>query len=283
MEAIDLLNLAQTDVTRPLPPSVLLAALQQPPFVSLPGSFNTRDLGLLPGSPIRPGLVYRSGGFLAPNLPAEAPAAIVGKLGIKRIFDLRSAKEHERQPDPAIAGAETVWTRPGEEDGVIKVEDFVEEGGAKGYAEMYMDLLRVYAGAFKAVLEYVRDCEAQGESGGFMFHCTAGRDRTGIMAGLLLSLAGASPETVALDYILSRIGTEPAREQLITLVLKGTGAESTEAPGFHNLCNLKISYWEAFVKVVEQEHGGFEGYVKRTLGFSDADLAKIKRNLVLEN
>jgi protein tyrosine/serine phosphatase len=103
------------------------------------------------------------------------------------------------------------------------------------------------------------------------------------MAGLLLSLAGASKETVALDYMLSRIGTEPAREQLIAFALKGSMAENTDAPGFHNLCNLRVSCWEAFVKTVESEYGGFEGYVTRTLGFSEDDVAKIKANLVLQN
>ncbi|KXX79302.1 Tyrosine-protein phosphatase [Madurella mycetomatis] len=283
MDHTILFNLAQTDVSQPLLPEILLPVLQQPPFVSLPGSFNTRDLGLLPGSPIRPGLAYRSGGFLTPDLPAEAAAAIVWKLGIKRIFDLRSVKEHERQPDPAIAGAEVVWTRPGEEDPLVNLEEFVEGEGEKGYANMYLDVLRVYAGAIKAVLEYVRDRDGSEESEAFMFHCAAGRDRTGIVAGLLLTLAGASPETVELDFLLSRIGTEPAREQLMAFAMQGSGARSVDAPGFHNLCNLKLSCWQAFVKAVEQEHGGFEGYVKGTLGFSDGDLAKIRRNLVLEN
>ncbi len=103
------------------------------------------------------------------------------------------------------------------------------------------------------------------------------------MAGLLLSLAGASAETIALDYILSRVGTEPAREQLLAFALKGSMAENTDAPGFHNLCSLRISCWEAFVKAAEEQYGGFEGYVTGTLGFSEADVAKIKANLVLPN
>lgn len=197
MDPTDLLTLAQMDVSQPLPPNILLPALQQPPFVSLPGSFNTRDLGLLPGSPIRPGLVYRSGGFLTPDLPAEAAAAIVGKLGIKRIFDLRSVKEHERQPDPAIAGTEVVWTRPGEEDPVVDLEDFVEGEGEKGYASMYLDLLRVYAGAIKAVLEDVRDWDGREESGAFMFHCAGEFDLSASGPSVAASVAELTPGPVA--------------------------------------------------------------------------------------
>jgi protein tyrosine/serine phosphatase len=103
------------------------------------------------------------------------------------------------------------------------------------------------------------------------------------MAALLLHLAGASPETIVLDLMLSRIGTEPAREQLLKFAMHGSMAPNMEAPGFRNLANLKVSSWEAFVKAVEAEYGGFEGYVTKTLGFSEEDVAKIRSNLVLQN
>jgi len=112
---------------------------------------------------------------------------------------------------------------------------------------------------------------------------TAGRDRTGVMAGILLTLAGADPNTIALDWTLTRIGSEPAREELIAFALKGSFAEDTEAPGFDNLVNLRVSCWEAFIEAAQEKYGGLEGYVTGTLGFSDEDVARIKDNLVLRN
>ncbi len=100
-----------------------------------------------------------------------------------------------------------------------------------------------------------------------------------MLGGLLLSLAGASSEDVTLDFLLSRIGTEPARELLLSFALRGTGAESQDAPGFYNLCSLKAKCWDAFAGAVGKEYGGFDGYVTKALGFSDEDLAKIKKNL----
>lgn len=95
----------------------------------------------------------------------------------------------------------------------------------------------------------------------------------------MLSLAGASADTVVLDFMLSRIGTEPAREQLLAFAMKGAGVDSIEAPGFYNLCSLRVSAWERFVEAVEREYGGWDGYVTNTLGFSEEDLVTIKRNL----
>ncbi|SPQ22116.1 12fb2916-9243-4fd9-b33b-56a64b7f9621 [Thermothielavioides terrestris] len=278
LSAADLLELASTDVSTPLPVAALRAALSSPPFVALPDTPNARDLGLVPGSPIRPGLAFRSGGFLQGLSPAGSAA--LAALGVRRIFDLRSVGEHARAPDPVVDGVEGVWVRPGEQDAVVSLDEFVEGHGERGFVNMYLNVLKVYAGGIRRLLEAVRD--GRGEEP-FLFHCTAGRDRTGVVAGLLLTLAGASRETVALDFILSRIGTEPAREQLLAFALHGSRAASVETPGFHNMLSLRISCWEAFVKAVETEYGGFEGYVTKTLGFSEEDLAKIRDNLVLKN
>lgn len=99
---------------------------------------------------------------------------------------------------------------------------------------------------------------------------------------MLLSLAGASPDTVALDFVLSQIGIEPVREQLLALLLEGFMATSPDVPGFYNVCKLRTSCWEVFVKGVESEYYGFDGYVIGVLGFSEVDLAKIKCDLVLQ-
>ena len=97
------------------------------------------------------------------------------------------------------------------------------------------------------------------------------------------TLAGASAETVALDWMLSRIGIEPVREQMIAFAKEGAMAATVEAAGFSNLANQKISCWNAFLSAIDSKYGGFEGYVTGTLGFTADDVAKIKRNLVLLN
>lgn len=134
--ALQLRSLAETDVRQAIPPDQLLPALRTPPFVLVPGTFNTRDLGLLDGvssveitktqplpspqpspassrsCPIRPGFIYRSGGLDQLRDHPEGQARLRDELGVRRIFDLRSRAEREAAPDPEISGVQGVWTVP---------------------------------------------------------------------------------------------------------------------------------------------------------------------------
>lgn len=94
--------------------------------------------------------------------------------------------------------------------------------------------------------------------------------------------------------MLSRIGSEPVRDQLEAFARLGAGvparqpgdspaavaaAVAAAPPGFLNLINLRVACWDAFLAALDKEHGGFEGYVTTYLGFSAADVATIKTNL----
>lgn len=285
-----LLKLAETDVDKPIPEGDVAAVLSNPPFLRISGTFNTRDLGRVPGSPIRPSYAFRSG-----MLECSGPnnlAALAQTHGIKWVFDLRSEIEQQQSPDPDIMGTRKVWI-PNLHEEPVDVRDFISGDGEEGYRKMYMNIMGAYGPSFRAILEHVRDRPEEP----FLFHCTCkhspellvrtwrltiskvGRDRTGIAAGLLMSLAGGSAETVALDYMLTRLGSEPVHEMLLTRALLETGCEDIEAPGFYNLCSLRMTSWDAFLKELQSVYGGFEGYVTSHLGFSKNEVEQIKKNL----
>lgn len=284
--AAQLRTLAETDVREIIPQEQLLQALQTPPFIHVPGTFNTRDLGLLTStSPrIRSGFLYRTGGLDLLGASPDGQALLRDKFGVRRIFDLRSKEEHAARPDPEIEGVEGIWLGS-EKAAKADPAAFVDGGGEKGCVAMYMEVLTLYKDIFREVLRSVRDRPDEG----IMFHCTAGRDRTGVLAGLLESLAGYDPEIVQTDYLLTRIGYEPMREHLLKFALRGAGVDANGGvdmaplyalPGFYNLVSLRASCWDAFIEAVGDEYDGFDGYATKLLGFSEDDLARIKRNLV---
>ncbi|CAK7204498.1 hypothetical protein SEUCBS139899_007255 [Sporothrix eucalyptigena] len=296
LSAAELLALSETDVTVRLTPEQFLPVLSQAPFVHVEGTFNARDIGKLPASTsnpsapsVRPGFVYRSG--MLAHLTDKGKATLANDLGVRRVFDFRSQSEHAKAPDPQLAEPVTmVWQETAEDTPHVSLAPFAEGFGEAGFAEMYLDVLKAYRPTVKQLLEHVRDRPEEP----FLFHCTAGRDRTGVLAGLLLTLAGVPADTIALDYMLSRIGSEPVRDQLEAFARMGAGiptrkpddtpeavaaAVSAAPPGFMNLINLRVICWNAFLDALEKEHGGFKGYVTKVLGFTEADIATIKKNL----
>lgn len=107
----------------------------------------------------------------------------------------------------------------------------------------------------------------------------AGRDRTGVVAGLLHALAASPADASTRDYMLSRIGTEPAREKLMHYAMSTLGIKDPETPGFYDLVSLRPVFWQRFQEALDEDFGGWDGYVTRGLGFSEGDLQKIKANL----
>lgn len=110
----------------------------------------------------------------------------------------------------------------------------------------------------------------------------AGRDRTGVLAGMLESLAGYDSSLIELDWLLSRVGCEPAKSKLMAFAAAASTLRPSvgqPGPGFANMISLTPSCWHAFVNFVGKEYGGFEGYATGVLGFEEDDLVRIKENL----
>ena len=108
--------------------------------------------------------------------------------------------------------------------------------------------------------------------------CLAGKDRTGVLAALILELAGASREFIAHDYALTRIGMEQAREELLSLLQKDMGC-GFEEPGIGEMVGVKGETMVRFLEWIEERWGGVEGYLRSELGFEDGDIRIIKENL----
>lgn len=162
----DLLKLVETDVSEAIPMEKFGPIVSQPPFVYIDGTFNSRDLGLIPDSLIRPGFAYRSG--LLSQLTDGGKATITDKLGIKRIFDMRSPEERDMAPEPALPGVESTWVESARPDSTIDLSKFIPGKGEAGYEDMYLEVIDIYRPTWKLILEHVRDRPQEP----FLMHCT---------------------------------------------------------------------------------------------------------------
>ncbi|CZR70062.1 uncharacterized protein PAC_19963 [Phialocephala subalpina] len=288
-----------------IPEAEVSRVLAANPFISIPEALNLRTIS----SPtLKPNLLFRSGSLS--HLSPAVLAPLKSTYGIRAIFDLRSKAEREKNPSPEIEGIETVWIpstadfgpkilSKEEEEGAekpkqvleaAKVEDFIQNEGKEGYVKMYGNVLETHAGAYKAVFQRLRD-----GGGGVLFHCTAGKDRTGVLSALILALLDTPQEAIAQDYALTRIGVEPFRMYLLKLLLQQMGKETfedaLEEPGMEELCGMKGTNILFLLEYMNEKWGsegagstysGVVGYLTKELGFDEGDLEKIRSRLTAD-
>ena len=169
--------------------------------LALEGCFNFRDLGgyrAAGDKTVRWGMLYRSDG-LQRSSPADLET--FARLGLRNVVDLRSAEEvaeRGRIPDQPgrsyrhipmldlLPPAEELpsWDRP----------DFV--------ASEYLRMVSAGAHAIGEVLAVL----AEPDSYPLVYHCFAGKDRTGILSAVVLELLGVGDDDIVSDYALSRVG-----------------------------------------------------------------------------
>ncbi len=196
------------------------------------GGYITED-----GRRIPYGLFYRSAGL--PYLTEDEKKRFE-TLNIRFILDLRTSRESIRDPDPVFPGV-TYLNHSGIQSAGGDEIDFSPAGmrkiGNDGEEQLqklteYYRKMPFQNEAFHVLIENVRMHNVP-----LLFHCAAGKDRTGIASALLLLLLGTDEETAVQDYLLSNeyrkelieeekeisrelIAKDPARKRLI-LMLQG--------------------------------------------------------------
>lgn len=165
-------------------------------LIALDKMTNTRDLG---GYETQEGYYTKSNHYIRASSPANATEGDLEKLydyGVRVTIDLRSDFEKEAQPSPFkdYRDVENIEINL-MDDAVVKVvpsevKEYKDLGG------VYIYMLEAHQKQIKAVFDVFKDHLYEG----VLFHCSAGKDRTGIIAALLLELAGCYDHDIVKDY-----------------------------------------------------------------------------------
>ncbi len=249
-------------------------------LIPLQGASNFRDLGgyqTTDGRTVRRGLIYRAG--LLARL-TDADHAKLAELGLKYVCDLRSDQEVRNLPDRLPQGVRhehlAIFNENESRVGV-KALLFRRHELDRVIAESYTDfMLKEKPQVFGAALRRLADPANLPA----VFHCTAGKDRTGIVAALLLMLLGVPDETIIADYSLTnlfypqiRAATEPLADRLKPLRLTIDDLQPLMTADPVNMREML-----AFIR---REYGGIEGYLTGPAGLEPAILETL-RTLFLE-
>ncbi|MEW1928958.1 tyrosine-protein phosphatase [Streptomyces sp. NPDC088360] len=259
--------------------------------IPLQGAVNVRDLGgyrTYDGQRVRYGQVFRADALARLT---DADVATLGGLGLKKVVDFRVPAEVQYDgPDRLPAGL-TPTSRPISDNGlfttlmtVIGSRDPVrqEEMLGNGKADAFMrDVYRTFVtdapnrAQFAATL---RDIAHGGKASPLLYHCTAGKDRTGWTSYLLLRAVGVPEHTAVRDFLASNT-YRAAYDAKVREGLKQAGL--MQNPDLLiPLQEVRTGYLEAALAEVKGTYGSLNGYLRKGLGLDTRTILALRERMV---
>ncbi len=237
---------------------------------------NFRDIG---GYPARGGRtvawrkVFRCGEFR--NLTPDDLERLTGELGVVSVIDLRSGLELQNNGKGLLEGSEIKYCN------IAFMTDDDPGANASRYAhctnmgEFYLEMARQKEFGQKIVeaLEVIADPENHP----IVFHCAVGKDRTGMLAAVLLSLVGVAEKDIIEDYALS----EPYMDELLAR-LKNNPPKSGGPP-----MDIPEYFWKAspesmslFLNTLHKDYGSIQGYLE-IMGSESSLIKRLEKALLV--
>lgn len=254
-------------------------------LLPLEGGSNFRDVGgykTEDGHTVSRGLIFRSGAMTSLT---TTDMEYLDQFDFQTIVDFRSSEERELFPNRwAVRSDIDVVDRDYSIVASLKSSDGDAKDMMKNMGEMYPRLLSNIEPQLQTLV--VRLLEGKTP---LVFNCSAGQDRTGTTAALLLSVLGVSKDTIIEDYLLSTDFRQTANEQGGVDLVKAAEtndfakmmlrfSKGYEGPSRPNslLTPEGRPFLDFTLEWIDTEYGSVEGYFEKQLGFSAADIEKLR-------
>jgi protein-tyrosine phosphatase len=244
------------------------------------GAKNFRDLGgyrTLDGKFVRWGLLYRSDSL---HKLTKSDLKRLSALGLEWIVDFRSPKEKEEWPDrlPAdmvtriveipIVDSSTQIYQQSSRDEILKNLKNIDPN------HYLAGTNRELATRFTAEMRKFFDILLSSNGRPILFHCTAGKDRTGFAAAITLRMLGIPQDVVMEDYLLTNkyYFVAQRRNLLLLRLLKGRQIAGVVS----GMLKADPAYLSAAFQAVDRNHGSFDDYVHDALGLTIQNVDRLK-------
>lgn len=254
---------------------------------------NARELG---GYKTRDGKTVRKGALLRTAALTEASReeldSLVKDYRLAAIIDMRASYELEEEPEPVVdgvaqynfkimdeqmmaqraAGIYTLLTDPNV-DPVKRMTAILEAGVISD--QMYVEFLQGETGkaGFRDFFQVLLETP---EGSSVLWHCTNGKDRTGVAAMLVLGVLNVDEETIMEDFMLTNVLFEEEisqmRNQYSAYIKDEAMLDELMVMGR----GVYAPYMRNAIDYIKENYGDIPGYVKAELGLTDADIAKLQ-------
>ena len=245
------------------------------------GGTNFRELGGYEadeGKHVKWGQIWR--GIPTCKLTGEADRAKLDALGLRLILDLRSVEEAKKEPDYVPDGARLVQicglcAEDGHEIAFAPGDiDRLMASAPEGYDVPRVLYRRMLTGN-KAFKELFRALEA-GETP-VLFHCSAGKDRTGVAAILILLALGASDKTIAEDFEKTNIWRRPELEAVWAEHAEEIAADPARKDFYLGVFGVHPESAPFVLGIIRERYGSADAYLEAEYGLTPARLMRLRR------
>ncbi|MFC3442881.1 tyrosine-protein phosphatase [Sphingobium rhizovicinum] len=226
----------------------------------LASAFNLRDFGghmTTDGRQVKRGMLYRSGTMA---LLSEADANQLRALGIKAICDFRRSNERKAEPT-AWHGADVDYYCRDYRESSGLLGDMLRRDGAtaQDMRDAMIALYRVipadHADSYRAMFDRLLDGRLP-----LLINCSAGKDRTGVGAALILATLNVPREAILADYLLTNLHADwnwllGQRDTLMARM------HLSKAEALTPVLRAETIYMETLFTTLDERHGGVDGYL----------------------
>lgn len=246
---------------------------------------NFRELGgyqTLSGKKIKYHKLLRTGN-LADLTPTDL--TYLSNYGVKYVIDFRSQAEVKRQPDRIPDGAQYVYDPVFSEDltnsskSITDLKKQSENDPRFGFTHMfyaYEDMIEsktaqaAYRKFFAILLNNSADQNA------VIFHCTAGKDRTGFAALLILTALGVPLSTIKQDYLLTNITIKDFINQLVREA-QARGNNQNTLQSLRDIQSVQPAYINHVISVMTTHYGSINNYLRTVMKLSSSDFMALRQ------
>lgn len=268
-----------------LPVELPAAERKDARLLAFEGIHNFRDLGGYTtgdGHSVAWGRLYRSGHLANAS---RSDLQQLQRLQLDTLIDFRSSAE--REDEPSRLPEDTTFTQlsipildSGNDALIHDLHARIDSGDLAGFNadDFMLQANRQFADEFTPQYRHFIQTVLAAEGRPLAWHCTAGKDRTGFAAAILLRILGVPEEQIMADYLASREPSLEARSQDLMLlrVFKGEAAAST----VETMLGVDARWLQAGFDEIDARWGSFDAYVRDGLQLTSNDIQNLHRHLL---
>jgi len=251
------------------------------------GGFKTRD-----GRTVKHGLLLRGGSLFSAT--AKDLERLRYSFGVSHIFDFRTARECFHAPDKMVPccryfqlstidpDTEKVGENVLPYHAYSDLENFLVENAAdkmvqkvasKLYTEMaFNEFTQLQYASFLQIVAHQAE-------GAVYWHCSQGKDRTGMGAAFLLCALGADRETILEDYAISAEYYKPMVDKVLAQI-HDNGGGAPEEEVVHTFLGVSLHYFTEMLDMIDRKWGSLENYLEDALLISPEDITALRNRLL---